>query len=76
MRVCLMIEGQEDVTWDQWLALAGACEEHGLEGLFRSDHYAPIGSGPSYPARRCSGGCRKPSRGHARNAADNKRACP
>ena len=42
MRVCLMIEGQEDVTWDQWLALAGACEEHGLEGLFRSDHYGPL----------------------------------
>src|ERR671930_2129854 len=45
MRVCLMVEGQEDVTWEQWLALARACEEHGLEGLFRSDHYAPI-SGP------------------------------
>ena len=42
MRVCLMIEGQEDVTWEQWLALAGACEEHGLEGLFRSDHYESV----------------------------------
>jgi F420-dependent oxidoreductase-like protein len=42
MRVCLMIEGQEDVTWEQWLALAGACEEHGLEGLFRSDHYGSV----------------------------------
>ena len=42
MRVCLMIEGQEDVTWEQWPALAGACEEHGLEGLFRSDHYGPL----------------------------------
>ena len=42
MRVCLMIEGQEDVTWDQWLALAGACEAHGLEGLFRSDHYESV----------------------------------
>ena len=42
MRVCLMIEGQEDVTWEQWLALAGACEAHGLEGLFRSDHYGPL----------------------------------
>src|SRR5438477_11885478 len=46
MRICLMIEGQEGVTWEQWLALALACEEHGLEGLFRSDHYAPIGSPP------------------------------
>jgi F420-dependent oxidoreductase-like protein len=37
-----MIEGQEDVTWDEWVALADACEEHGLEGLFRSDHYASV----------------------------------
>ena len=22
MRVCLMVEGQEDVTWEQWLGLA------------------------------------------------------
>lgn len=40
--VCLMIEGQESVTWPQWLALAGACEEHGLQGLFRSDHYSSV----------------------------------
>jgi F420-dependent oxidoreductase-like protein len=42
MRVCLMIEGQEDVRWDQWLALASACEEAGIEGLFRSDHYVSV----------------------------------
>src|SRR4051812_9938966 len=34
-----MIEGQEGVTWEQWLALADAAERAGLEGLFRSDHY-------------------------------------
>ncbi len=34
-----MIEGQEGVTWPQWCALADACEEHGIETLFRSDHY-------------------------------------
>ncbi|HEV8688485.1 MAG TPA: TIGR03560 family F420-dependent LLM class oxidoreductase [Gaiellaceae bacterium] len=39
MRVALMIEGQEGVSWDEWLALAQACEEHGIETLFRSDHY-------------------------------------
>jgi F420-dependent oxidoreductase-like protein len=39
MRVCLMIEGQEDVTWEDWLALAEASERAGLEALFRSDHY-------------------------------------
>ena len=39
MRVGLMIEGQEGVTWEQWCALADACEEHGVETLHRSDHY-------------------------------------
>ena len=42
MRVCLMIEGQEGVTWDDWVRLAGLSEQHGLEGLFRSDHYTAI----------------------------------
>lgn len=42
MRICLMIEGQEGVTWPQWLALAEAAEHAGLEGLFRSDHYRSI----------------------------------
>ena len=40
MRVCLMIEGQEGVSWPDWLALGRAVEESGLEGLFRSDHYS------------------------------------
>src|SRR5947209_9604859 len=39
MRVALMIEGQEGVSWQQWCALADACEQHGVETLFRSDHY-------------------------------------
>src|SRR4051794_8896652 len=34
-----MIEGQEGVTWQQWCDLADACEAHGVETLFRSDHY-------------------------------------
>jgi F420-dependent oxidoreductase-like protein len=42
VRICLMIEGQEDVTWEQWQALAEACERNGLEGLFRSDHYLSV----------------------------------
>jgi F420-dependent oxidoreductase-like protein len=37
-----MIEGQEDVTWSQWCRLADACEQAGLEGLFRSDHYLSV----------------------------------
>lgn len=42
MRLCLMVEGQEGVTWDEWLALADACERSGLEALFRSDHYLSV----------------------------------
>jgi F420-dependent oxidoreductase-like protein len=42
MRVCLMIEGQEGVTWDEWVRLARLAEDKGLEGLFRSDHYTAI----------------------------------
>ena len=34
-----MIEGQEGVSWVDWLALAKACEAHGVPALFRSDHY-------------------------------------
>lgn len=34
-----MIEGQEGVSWEEWVALAHACEKHGIPALFRSDHY-------------------------------------
>jgi alkanesulfonate monooxygenase SsuD/methylene tetrahydromethanopterin reductase-like flavin-dependent oxidoreductase (luciferase family) len=37
--VCLMIEGQEGVTWPLWRDLAAACEQHSIPTLFRSDHY-------------------------------------
>jgi alkanesulfonate monooxygenase SsuD/methylene tetrahydromethanopterin reductase-like flavin-dependent oxidoreductase (luciferase family) len=42
MRVCLMIEGQESVSWEDWTALARACEESPIEALFRSDHYLSV----------------------------------
>jgi alkanesulfonate monooxygenase SsuD/methylene tetrahydromethanopterin reductase-like flavin-dependent oxidoreductase (luciferase family) len=47
MRLALMIEGQEGVSWEDWLALARACEEYGVEALFRSDHYLS----PTDPSR-------------------------
>jgi F420-dependent oxidoreductase-like protein len=40
--VCLMIEGQEDVNWADWQAIAAACEVHGVGTLFRSDHYLSV----------------------------------
>lgn len=39
MQLCLMIEGQEGVSWPQWVALARGCEQHQIPALFRSDHY-------------------------------------
>ncbi len=44
-----MVEGQEGVSWGQWLALADACERHGIEAMFRSDHYLSQ-TDPSRPA--------------------------
>ena len=34
-----MVEGQEGVTWNHWLALAQTAERLGFDALFRSDHY-------------------------------------
>jgi len=42
MEVALMIEGQEDVTWEDWRAIAATCEESGVGTLFRSDHYLSV----------------------------------
>jgi F420-dependent oxidoreductase-like protein len=42
MRFAVMVEGQEDVTWEDWVALAGTCERLGFEALFRSDHYLSV----------------------------------
>jgi F420-dependent oxidoreductase-like protein len=42
VRFALMIEGQEDVAWADWVALAETCERLGIEALFRSDHYLSV----------------------------------
>jgi F420-dependent oxidoreductase-like protein len=48
MRFCLMLEGQEGVTWEQWLAAAGAAERLGFEALFTSDHYLSVQGAPDH----------------------------
>jgi alkanesulfonate monooxygenase SsuD/methylene tetrahydromethanopterin reductase-like flavin-dependent oxidoreductase (luciferase family) len=40
-----MIEGQEGVTWEQWVALARTAEDAGIEAMFRSDHFLGIARG-------------------------------
>jgi alkanesulfonate monooxygenase SsuD/methylene tetrahydromethanopterin reductase-like flavin-dependent oxidoreductase (luciferase family) len=46
MQVAIVIQGQGDVGWDDWLDLARACETHGVPTLLRSDHYAGDTSSP------------------------------
>src|SRR6185436_8367678 len=38
----LMLEGQEGVTWPQWLAIAHTCERLGFDALLTSDHYLSV----------------------------------
>ena len=38
----IMIEGQEDLTWDRLFRLAQAVEDLGFESLFRSDHLTSL----------------------------------
>jgi F420-dependent oxidoreductase-like protein len=42
MRVCLMLEGQEGVTWQEWMAAAQTAERLGFDAIFTSDHYFSV----------------------------------
>jgi alkanesulfonate monooxygenase SsuD/methylene tetrahydromethanopterin reductase-like flavin-dependent oxidoreductase (luciferase family) len=42
MRINLMIEPEEGMTYDEILAVARRAEDLGFEGLYRSDHYASV----------------------------------
>lgn len=42
MRFCLMLEGQEGVTWEEWVAAARAAERLGFDAIFTSDHYFSV----------------------------------
>ncbi len=49
MDVAVMVDGQEDVSWAQWCALAAACEAGGYQALFAADHYGSV-----YEPARCA----------------------
>ncbi len=38
MRIGIMVEGQEDVTWERWFRVMVLAEELGFDSLWRSDH--------------------------------------
>ena len=52
MRVGIMIEGQEGLTWERWLRLIHAAEDLGYESLCRSDHLTGL-SGESAERGPC-----------------------
>ncbi len=37
--VAIMLEGQDGINWERWQRLAGAVEDLGFAGLYRSDHF-------------------------------------
>jgi F420-dependent oxidoreductase-like protein len=42
VRFCLMLEGQEGVTWEEWVVMAQTAERLGFEAIFTSDHYLSV----------------------------------
>jgi F420-dependent oxidoreductase-like protein len=49
IRVGVMIEGQEGLTWDRWGKIAEAVEALGFESLWRSDHLFSLFDVPTRP---------------------------
>lgn len=50
MDIAIMLEGQEGPTYDTILGVARRVQHHGLQGLYRSDHYSSIGGAAERPA--------------------------
>jgi F420-dependent oxidoreductase-like protein len=50
MRVGIMIEGQEGLTWERWWRLAQTAEDLGYESLCRSDHLTGLGGESKRPS--------------------------
>jgi len=50
MKVGIMIEGQEGLTWERWFRLAQAAEDLGYESLCRSDHLTGLGGASKRPS--------------------------
>jgi F420-dependent oxidoreductase-like protein len=42
MKLGIMVEGQEGLTWDRWRRIMAAVEALGFESIWRSDHFLSI----------------------------------
>jgi F420-dependent oxidoreductase-like protein len=49
VRVGIMVEGQEGLTWERWRRIAEAVEGLGFESLWRSDHLFSLYDVPTRP---------------------------
>src|SRR5436853_253438 len=49
LRVGVMIEGQEGLTWERWRRIAETAEALGFESLWRSDHLFSLYDVPTRP---------------------------
>lgn len=50
MKLGVMIEGQEGLTWERWRAIARTAENLGFESLWRSDHFFSLMGRPERDA--------------------------
>ncbi len=39
MKISIMLEGQQGITWERWQHIAALADQLGFAGLFRSDHF-------------------------------------
>jgi F420-dependent oxidoreductase-like protein len=53
MKIGVMIEGQEGLTWERWFGIAERVESLGLDSLWRSDHFVSLAGDPQRPALEC-----------------------
>src|ERR1700682_1888033 len=53
MRIGVMLEGQEGLTWDRWFRIADRVESLGLDSLWRSDHFFSLMGHPERAALEC-----------------------
>jgi F420-dependent oxidoreductase-like protein len=53
MRIGIMIEGQEGLTWKRWFDIGQRVEALGLDSLSRSDHLFSLMGQPERPALEC-----------------------
>ena len=42
MRVAVMVEGQEGLSWEHWRRIATTADDLGYDSLFRSDHFVSL----------------------------------